>query len=521
MQRLAAGRSAVDASGRRSRYVRYLDDFPAFPLTNVWTDTGTASSAIDKIYVVQTNTKVVERCMLMTTDPGDLVLDPTCGSGTTAYVAEQWGRRWITIDTSRVALALARQRLMGAQVPVLPARRLARGHAQGGRAHRPRRCRRHDSADDIRHGFVYERVPHVTLKSIANNPDINEGMTREEIDARSSATPTPSCSSTSPTRTTRRSASPGRSRSSPCARTARSRSATARESLAETEAAKDADAPNFEQTILDNLAKAGIQNGRRQERLDFAAFETYAGEYIQAIGRARRRGGRRRAVADRDRDRPAVRHRRPVVREEGGARGDRRRGRRPALRPRLRLRPAGHGVTEDDGVSIEASDEGFASVAGERKLGRIPVLLVRMNADLADGRGAEEDRRRQPLHGLRRARHRHATRPTTASSSSSAASTSTTRRPARSAATSTDQIALWMIDTDYDDESFFVRHCYFTGGNDPYKRLKTALKAEIDEDAWAVALPDRLAPVPEPETGKIAVKVINDYGDEVMKVFEV
>ena len=107
------------------------------------------------------------------------------------------------------------------------------------------------------------------------------------------------------------------------------------------------------------------------------------------------------------------------------------------------------------------------------------------------------------------------------SSSSSAASTSTTRPPARSAATSTDQIALWMIDTDYNGESFFVRHCYFTGGNDPYKRLKTALKAEIDEDAWAVALPDRLRPFPSPETGKIAVKVINDYGDEVIKVFEV
>ena len=102
-----------------SEYVRYLDDFPVFAMTNVWTDTAIGHSASDKIYVVQTDTKVIERCMLMTTDPGDLVLDPTCGSGTTAFVAEQWGRRWITIDTSRVALALARQRIMGGQVPYL------------------------------------------------------------------------------------------------------------------------------------------------------------------------------------------------------------------------------------------------------------------------------------------------------------------------------------------------------------------------------------------------------------------
>jgi adenine-specific DNA-methyltransferase len=115
MRRLVAARR-VDATASRLGYVRYLDDFPAVRFTNMWTDT-VSSFMADKVYVVQTNTKIVERCMLMTTDPGDLVLDPTCGSGTTAYVAEQWGRRWITIDTSRVALALARQRLMGARFP--------------------------------------------------------------------------------------------------------------------------------------------------------------------------------------------------------------------------------------------------------------------------------------------------------------------------------------------------------------------------------------------------------------------
>ena len=150
--------------------------------------------------------------------------------------------------------------------------------------------------DDIRQGFVYERVQHITLKSIANNPDIKEGMSRASRSTpRSSATRTSSCSTTSRTKTpekvrvtgpfTVESLSPHRSLSF---------AATAPESLSETEAAKDADAPNFEQSILDNLAKAGIQNGRRQERITFESFETYAGEYIQAIGSACERSGRSR-----------------------------------------------------------------------------------------------------------------------------------------------------------------------------------------------------------------------------------
>jgi len=117
-QKIIKAERVVDTSGGRLSYVRYIDDFPAFPITNVWTDTvGQNQFGGDKLYVVQTGNRIVERCILMSTDPGDLVLDPTCGSGTTAYVAEQWGRRWITLDTSRVALALARARIMGARYP--------------------------------------------------------------------------------------------------------------------------------------------------------------------------------------------------------------------------------------------------------------------------------------------------------------------------------------------------------------------------------------------------------------------
>ncbi|ATG89122.1 site-specific DNA-methyltransferase [Methylomonas koyamae] len=134
------------------RYVRYLDDYPATPITKLWDDTATGSFTEDKIYVVQTGQKAIERCLLMTTDPGDLVLDITCGSGTTAFVAEKWGRRWITCDTSRVSVTLAKQRLMTAQFDYFPLKYPDEG---------------------IKAGFIYKTVPHVTLKSIANNPDID------------------------------------------------------------------------------------------------------------------------------------------------------------------------------------------------------------------------------------------------------------------------------------------------------------------------------------------------------------
>ena len=154
------------------RYLRYVDDFPVIPVINNWEDTGSSGYRDPNVYVVQTVTKVIERCTLMTTDPGDLVLDPTCGSGTTAYVAEQWGRRWITIDTSRVALALARSRVMGARYPYYL---LADSETGRQKEAALSRTVASDSrtGGDIRQGFVYERVPHITLKSIANNAEID------------------------------------------------------------------------------------------------------------------------------------------------------------------------------------------------------------------------------------------------------------------------------------------------------------------------------------------------------------
>jgi adenine-specific DNA-methyltransferase len=154
-------------------YLRFLDDYPAFPISNIWLDIGGIKSRSDpKVYVVQTSTSAVQRCLLMATDPGDLVLDPTCGSGTTAYVAEQWGRRWITIDTSRVALALARARIMGARYPFYLLADSREGQLKEAElsGKPPASTPTHGN---IRHGFVYERVPHITLKSIANNAEID------------------------------------------------------------------------------------------------------------------------------------------------------------------------------------------------------------------------------------------------------------------------------------------------------------------------------------------------------------
>ena len=171
----------VMRTGRNLSFRKYFDDFSAIALDSFWVDVsgGITSRSDPKVYVVQTSTKVVERCLLMATDPGDLVLDPTCGAGTTAYVAEQWGRRWITIDTSRVALTLARSRIMGARYPYYlladsPAGLEKEAEVSRTAPHLEGTC------GDIRQGFVYERVPHITLRVIANNSEIDVAWEQAE-----------------------------------------------------------------------------------------------------------------------------------------------------------------------------------------------------------------------------------------------------------------------------------------------------------------------------------------------------
>ena len=494
------------------RYVRFIADFPAYPLTNVWTDIGGVQSRADpKVYVVQTSTSAVQRCMLMTTDPGDLVLDPTCGSGTAAYAAEQWGRRWITIDTSRVALALARQRLMASTFPyyLLADSREGRSKEEALTA-QPLPAA--GSSNDIRRGFVFERIQHITLKSIANNPDVLEGMSRDAIDEAIKRHADYELLVDKPyeDRSKIRVTGPFTVESlSPH----RSLAFVGEQPSSEQQAGEDPSAASFEQTILANLQKAGIQNGKRNERLELDLVEPYAGTFIQAVGT--------REDADGGPSRVGI-----AIGPQYGTVGSSfiKDAAREAIKAKdidllcvlaFAFDPQAIGASED----YVSGDQGF-DVAAERSLGRVPVLLVRMNADLVMG----EDLKKTGAGNLFTVfgepdivikeeggdlvvelRGVDVYDPTTGEVRSN----------------STDQIALWMIDTNYNGESFFVRHCYFTGGQDPYKRLKTALKAEIDEDAWASLYRTTSRTFPKPETGKIAVKVINDYGDEVMKIFEV
>jgi len=520
LSRLAAAGRLVPM-GRRLRYKRLATDFPVAPYTNLWDDTVISGFGPDKVYVVQTSPKVVERCLLMATDPGDLVLDPTCGSGTTAFVAERWGRRWITVDTSRVALALARQRLMGARFPYYLLADSSDGRTKEGEL-AGEQLPPAETTNDIRHGFVYEGVQHITLKSIANNPDIKEGMTREEIDEAIRRHAEYEALYDKPYEDKRkvRVAGPFTVESlSPHRSLAFAGSAVDQTGSLNDEAVIDASAgdASFEQTILANLQSAGIQNGRKEERLQLDTIEPYAAEFIQAVGE--------RDTTDDDGTPkrvgitigPQYGTVGPAFIKDAAREANRAGDLDLLCVLAFAFDPSVIGSTDDGYVT---SDDGFANVAAERRLGRVPVLLVRMNADLVMGEELKKtgagnlftvfgepdieierdgDELRVILHGV------DVYDPNTGVIRSNDA----------------DQIALWMIDTAYNGESFFVRHCYFTGGQDPYKRLKGALKADIDEDTWATLYRTESRPFPRPELGKIAVKVINDYGDEVLKVFDV
>ncbi|MEW6379869.1 MAG: site-specific DNA-methyltransferase [bacterium] len=551
--------------GNLLQFRRFADDFPVVPLKNKWEATmiGTETT-----YVVQTATKVIERCILMTTDPGDLVLDPTCGSGTTAYVAEQWGRRWITIDTSRVALALARTRLMSARYSYYlladsPEGSLKEAELTG---KLPPPCR---TSSDIRKGFVYKRVPHVTLKSIANNPEIDEihsrfqaqseplrtglnrllGQSWEEwqipreagaqwpeeaqalhggwwqlrrerqqaIDASIARHADRETLYDQPYEDSKRvrvtgpftveSLSPHRVLSTDADADPPATEGTARRA-----------AIDFATMVIENLHKAGVQNTRKNERLRFDCLSPFAGRWIQAAGEYTDADGKVRRAA-------------VSIGPEHGTVGP--------YQVKEAAKEALQGVGFDllvvCGFAFDAhagetatefspqTKESSAGITAEqqRQYGKLQVLLARMNPDLAMGdellkkTGAgnlfmifgEPDVDIQPQQDgksiIVKLKGVDIYDPTTGQIRSS----------------STDDIACWFIDTDYNGESFFVRHAYFSGADRPYDKLKRALRAEIDESAWLSLYSTTSRPFERPKSGKIAVKVINHYGDEVLKVY--
>jgi adenine-specific DNA-methyltransferase len=490
-----AGR--IHISRNSLRYVRMADDFGWQTRTNIWTDTLTGQFTDEKVYVVQTNTKVIERCLLMTTDPGDLALDPTCGSGTTAYVAEQWGRRWITIDTSRVALALARTRLMAAKYPYYLLADTPEGQRK--EAELTGAPPIGSTEGDIRRGFVCERVPHVTLKSIAQNPEIREGMTRAEIDAaiaRHADTeilfdrpyPDPKVVRVAGPFTVE-SLSPHRV------------VADGPEDLVNPPAPIE-ESGRFVETILDNLRASGVDNRVKGERLRFETLDPFPGRFLQATGTFREgETDRRVAVA---------------IGPQYGTVG-------PDLVREAALETGGYfDVLVVCGFAFDALADEAGGTA--MRFGKLTVLTARMNPDLTMAQELLKKTRTgnlftvfgQPdieirpvaggagglqveIHGL------DVYDPTTGVVRSD----------------STDDIACWFIDSAYDDQQFFVRHAYFLGADDPYEKLRRALRADIDEAAWASLNSTVSRPFPRPDSGRIAVKVINHYGDEILKVYGV
>ena len=644
---LRANRVAV--TGQTLSYVRYFYDFAAFPLTSNWPDIGGVQSRADpKIYVVQTSANAVKRCVLMTTDPGDLVLDPTCGSGTTAYVAEQWGRRWITIDTSRVALALARARIMGARYPYYLLADSRDGQVKEAEVGRTAPSSQ-PTRGDIRHGFVYERVPHITLKSIANNAEI-DGIweqwqatlepirdqlsvasgrkgTLEEWEVPREA-PSDWPLTTQPLITDYWAARIARQQEIDASIAAKADSeylydkpytdnkkvrvagpftveslsphrvlgVDENDELIDPNEQRIADPgagygekQGFAQMILENLKAAGVQQAHKEDRITFTSLTPWPGDLICAEGRF---SSDQWSMASGQEDPPLTTDHKPLTTEKRAA---------------IFIGPEFGTVTRPDLVTAarEAGDADFdcliacafnyeAHATEFSKLGRIPVLKARMNADLhmaqdlkntgkgnlfvifgepdiavtsgqwlvtcggrlvanyehvkelsgsgsleeinGTGRGADnavagagggrwsDAERTQTLAALQALNAAdwplslttdHWTQITIHGVDVFHPSTGEVRSDGPAG------IACWFIDTDYNEESFFVRHAYFLGAADPYKALKTTLKAEIDEEAWASLNSDTSRPFPKPASGRIAVKVINHLGDEVMKVFRV
>jgi adenine-specific DNA-methyltransferase len=541
---VASDRIAATKTGLR--YIRYFEDFVAQNINNVWVDLG---SATDKQYVVETGPAVIQRCILMATDPGDLVLDPTCGSGTTANTAEQWGRRWITIDTSRVALALARARIMGARYPYYLLADSSEGRLK--EAEVTRSIPKSDPvAHKIRQGFVYERVPHITLKSIANNTEIDtiwekwqstleplreqlntalgtvwqeweipretqstwpdQAKTlhanwwdariarQKEIDTSIAAKADSEYLYDKPyeDKSKVRVAGPFTVESlSPHRTMIINDDDTITDPLKQGATAEGA--TDFAQMILNTLRVAGVQQAHKQDRISFESLDGWPGELLAGKGSYRDADGTLKTAGI-------------FIGPEFGTvtRVD-------LVEAARECADAGFNVLISCAFNYEAQSTEFD------KLGPIPVLKARMNADLHmqqdlanSGKGnlfvifgepdidildAPDNQISVKINGV------DVFDPSTGEVRSD----------------EPDNIACWFIDSDYNGESFFVRQAYFLGQNDPYRSLKTSLKAEIDQESWESLNSDTSVPFAKPSTGRIAVKVINHLGDEVMKVYRV
>lgn len=484
--------------GSTLRYVRYLDDFAYSQINQLWADTGISGFASDKIYVVQTTSKVIERCLLMTTDPGDLVLDPTCGSGTTAYVAEQFGRRWITTDTSRIALNIAKTRLMSATFPyyyLYSNVEVEYVQDKNGKLKpKIKPLPESELSNDIRQGFVYEKVPHITLESLANDePPVTETLYDKPYEDKKrlrvcGAFTVETLQSFEPV--------------SPAGLDDETRTN-------EQEGA-------FEEVVRQHLLSTGVKNGRKDEQVSFARVELLSHEYLHAEGFYKNGTGEKKAyfhigpkfgTVSRAAVNKAI--------QECRARGD------------------GNWLVIL-GFSFESDVQGSQQTTS---LGTFEVTKARIHDDLL-----QEGLKKKP--GKSAASFVTIGEPDIVSHQDGNIVTLEIQGldiydPIKDEVKARDlhDIAYWMVDDDYDGSNFVVKQVFFCGGDkdefakwkkglsDPAKqttkvRAEKTLKIELNDEAFDRIYGFRSYPIQIKHNGqKLAVRIISQFGEESMKVF--
>ena len=496
-------KNRVVPSGITLAYVRYIDDFPVYPFTNLWTDTGTGSFTDEKRYVVQTGLKVIQRCLLMTTDPGDLVLDPTCGSGTTAYVAEQWGRRWITLDTSRIALNIAKTRLMTAVFPYyhLYSNVEVETTEKNGKLVKKITPKRDSSGEnnlaDIRQGFVYEEVPHITLKSLANDePPATETLYDKPYEDKSRL----------------RVAGPF---------TVETLQNFEPQSPETTQTASDSTglpgaSGTFEDRVFGHLKASGVMNGAKNERAVFSRVERLGSPHLHAEGYFQSATGERKAYLHIGPQFGTVS--KQSVNEsikECRSRGD-----------------ADWLIIL--GFSFE-SDISNQSVT--MNMGSFEVTKVRMHDDLLQEGLTKKDRKAASFVTIGEPDVAIVPVPDDQEHIQIEIQGLDIYDPIRDEvrARSVSDIAYWMVDDDYDGSNFIVRQVFFCGGDkgefDKWKRglsdmarqqtrknAERTLRVELDEEAFDLLYGFRSHPVERKSGRRIAVRVVSQFGEESMKV---
>ena len=494
MERLIkAGR--IEKEGKSIGYIRYLDDFPAFLINNVWTDYASIQSRSDpKIYAVQTATKVIQRCLLMTTDPGDLVFDPTCGSGTTAYVAEQWGRRWITCDTSRVAITLAKQRLMTTTYDYYEL-----AHPDEG----------------VGSGFKYKTVPHITLKSIANNeppahetlydhPNVDRSKVRVTGPLTVEAVPAPTVKSIDEVRPSER-----KEKEFEADHSIARRGETLRQS-----------------EWREELLKSGIR-GKNGQYILFSRVEPLQGTrwlHAEAETKPNERGAdtvKEDSPPYKGEDTEGVKR---VVISFGPEHAPlEARQVSLALEEARNLRPKPEIIV----FAAFQFDSEAAKDIEETNWPGITLLKVQMNADLLTD-DLKKKRSSNDSFWLIGQPDVNVTKIKTGDDKGKyqvevlGFDYYNTKTGAIESG-SQEKIAMWMLDTDYDGRSLFPRQVFFpmAGEKEGWSKLARNLKAEIDEEKIESYRDTVSLPFEPGEYNRIAVKIIDDRGIESLKVVEV